>query len=575
MTLRDQIWETLGSGNSADALARVTGLSDEATQSALSTVVPVILAALGKQSATPAAATATLELIGADQGSLLAAAPTWFSTGEERGLASELVGALFGGHRGRIEQALSAATGQGLPQISSLLPMIVPAILSWLGSDQAPAISDGVALSKHLGDEFDAHASGPLNELISLVAADEVNPETFIEGLQNLSEAGGLSALLPATGAEPSGDPTHSGRQTARLSNQPEQGNGLGWILPAVLTLVSLTIGLVVWQCSSESDSLPEPPVPATTEAAMAPTTGPTPTLTPEPEVLPNPTPQPPPTPEPPPSPTPEPLSTPGPVAKTVATLASESPDLGRAALLFSVFAPTMGLADPDAGPFTVFVPTDRAFADSADMRNRLDRDQMSALVNFHVVEGVIIPANEIVPGAQFSTIAGEPLVVDTSGALPGGARVVAESLEADNGTIHVLDAVMIPNAVSASRSSEHLNAILSLAPIQFGLNSAELLPSSIPTLNEAAAILRDLPGHTRLDVQGHTDSQGDEIHNNALSADRANAVVAYLVAQGVDPAILVATGYGESDLAVEPELTSADRAANRRIAFVDITSGN
>ncbi|MEC8334225.1 MAG: OmpA family protein [Actinomycetota bacterium] len=52
------------------------------------------------------------------------------------------------------------------------------------------------------------------------------------------------------------------------------------------------------------------------------------------------------------------------------------------------------------------------------------------------------------------------------------------------------------------------------------------------------------------------------------MSASRAEAVLEYLISRGVDPSRLSARGYGETRLKIDPELTAADRAANRRIEF-------
>ena len=69
------------------------------------------------------------------------------------------------------------------------------------------------------------------------------------------------------------------------------------------------------------------------------------------------------------------------------------------------------------------------------------------------------------------------------------------------------------------------------------------------------------------LRVIGHTDAQGDEEINKQLSLQRAQAIVNYLVKQGVDPAQLNAIGMGPA----QPNASNAkdvDRYKNRRIAF-------
>ena len=69
------------------------------------------------------------------------------------------------------------------------------------------------------------------------------------------------------------------------------------------------------------------------------------------------------------------------------------------------------------------------------------------------------------------------------------------------------------------------------------------------------------------LTVKGHTDAMGDVAANKALSQKRAQAVVDYLVKQGVDPAQLQAVGYG-SEQPVADNATAEGQFKNRRIEF-------
>ena len=69
------------------------------------------------------------------------------------------------------------------------------------------------------------------------------------------------------------------------------------------------------------------------------------------------------------------------------------------------------------------------------------------------------------------------------------------------------------------------------------------------------------------LEIGGHTDSRGADDMNQALSQDRANAILNSLTERGVDPKSINATGYGASQ-PIADNKTSEGRAKNRRITF-------
>ena len=85
--------------------------------------------------------------------------------------------------------------------------------------------------------------------------------------------------------------------------------------------------------------------------------------------------------------------------------------------------------------------------------------------------------------------------------------------------------------------------------------------------VDSAAALLTQDPG-ARIEIHGHTDSDGDSETNQILSQQRAEAVLSALVARGIDPARLAAIGFGESQ-PIAPNVTDDGRATNRRIEFI------
>jgi OmpA-OmpF porin, OOP family len=99
-----------------------------------------------------------------------------------------------------------------------------------------------------------------------------------------------------------------------------------------------------------------------------------------------------------------------------------------------------------------------------------------------------------------------------------------------------------------------------------FNTDSATLRPESQEQLRNIAAILTAYP-NVHVKVGGYTDNTGDPQHNLTLSQDRANGVVAQLVALGIAPNRLEAEGYG-SQFPVADNATAEGRAMNRRISM-------
>jgi len=120
------------------------------------------------------------------------------------------------------------------------------------------------------------------------------------------------------------------------------------------------------------------------------------------------------------------------------------------------------------------------------------------------------------------------------------------------------------PERPQAELSAE---AIKIKRQVQFVTNSAEIRPESNALMAEIADVLLRNPQVKRVEVQGHTDDVGTAAINQELSQRRAEAVRAWLVAAGVDAERMTAVGYGRSR-PIAPNITEANRARNRRVAF-------
>ena len=104
---------------------------------------------------------------------------------------------------------------------------------------------------------------------------------------------------------------------------------------------------------------------------------------------------------------------------------------------------------------------------------------------------------------------------------------------------------------------------------IQFDVNKSVIKPESMGTLNEISKIMRDNPA-TRFEVGGHTDSDGNDAANLALSQARSEAVRDQLLKMGIDPSRLTAKGYGKTK-PIDNNTTPEGKANNRRVEFVKL----
>ncbi len=103
---------------------------------------------------------------------------------------------------------------------------------------------------------------------------------------------------------------------------------------------------------------------------------------------------------------------------------------------------------------------------------------------------------------------------------------------------------------------------------IHFEQDSGAIVGDSNALLDQIADTLARTPTITHLEIQGHTDNTGSAEHNKSLSESRANAVLDWLVAHGIDPSRLTARGYGQ-ERPISPNVTPQGRARNRRVQFV------
>ncbi len=105
------------------------------------------------------------------------------------------------------------------------------------------------------------------------------------------------------------------------------------------------------------------------------------------------------------------------------------------------------------AGPFTVFAPTNEAFAKlpAGTLDSLLlpeNKDKLAAILTYHVVSGKVMAA-DVVKLTEAKSLEGDTIAISVAnGAVKvDGANVVSTDLEASNGVIHVIDAVITPGS--------------------------------------------------------------------------------------------------------------------------------
>jgi uncharacterized surface protein with fasciclin (FAS1) repeats len=104
-------------------------------------------------------------------------------------------------------------------------------------------------------------------------------------------------------------------------------------------------------------------------------------------------------------------------------------------------------------GPFTVFAPTDEAFAalPAGTVENLLkpeNRDQLISILTYHVIPGKVMSSDVNAKQLNVATVQGSEVYINgMSGVSVDNAKVIKANIETTNGVIHVIDTVILPNS--------------------------------------------------------------------------------------------------------------------------------
>ena len=124
----------------------------------------------------------------------------------------------------------------------------------------------------------------------------------------------------------------------------------------------------------------------------------------------------------------------------------------------------------------------------------------------------------------------------------------------------------LAPAGVQVDIKGCEIKEEITLRGVNFETNSDRLLPGAERVLADAAATLRKNPT-IKVEVAGHTDSDGSAEYNEGLSARRAQTVHDYLANNGVAVDRMTVRGYGESQ-PIADNSTATGKAENRRVVL-------
>lgn len=128
--------------------------------------------------------------------------------------------------------------------------------------------------------------------------------------------------------------------------------------------------------------------------------------------------------------------------------------------------------------------------------------------------------------------------------------------------------------AAAPKRVEVTADQIVITEKIQFDVNKTTIKPESHSLLDEITGVMKDNPRLLKISIDGHTDSDGSDAHNQKLSQGRAEAVMHYLVEHGIDSGRLTARGFGEQKPIASND-TAEGKEKNRRVEVPDHRPGH
>ena len=158
------------------------------------------------------------------------------------------------------------------------------------------------------------------------------------------------------------------------------------------------------------------------------------------------------------------------------------------------------------SGPFTVFAPTDEAFAKLPkgtieELLKPENKDKLTAILTYHVVAGKVMAADVVkLDGKEVKTLQGTPVAIKVDGNAVeiGNARVTKTDIATSNGVIHVIDTVLLPPADTNKAKAAPSQGQTFVTPSRARYAAPVVMIYVAPVATTCAA-----PRHTRLSRRG------------------------------------------------------------------------
>lgn len=234
------------------------------------------------------------------------------------------------------------------------------------------------------------------------------------------------------------------------------------------------------------------------------------------------------------------------PQQKNIVEIASETENLST--LVKALQAGDLVEALGGEGPFTVFAPTNEAFAALPDgtLENLLkpeNKAQLVTILRYHVVSGAI-KSTDLTDGQTAKTLAGEDITVDlSSGVKINEASVVSADVEAGNGVVHIIDKVLLPPSMQEPEGQN----IVELAVATESL-------STLVAAVQAAGLVETLSGEGPFTVFAPT--------NDAFAALPEGTLETLLKPENKDQLISILTYHVVSGAIKSTDLSDGQKAA-------------